>query len=122
MPVLWTHATHAKISTHANHAIFLTQAKILWIHATHAKISTHANHAIFLTHDKSLQTHATHATHEPMYLRTHATHATHEPTPPMLFSRLQNLSLNIPLNFNTVLISIILCMRRKINWANQPLF
>ena len=28
------------------------------------------------------------------------------------------ISQNNPLNFNTVLISIILCMRRKINWAS----
>ena len=75
MPILWTHATHAKISTHAIHVIFLTQAKILWTHATHAKISTHATYAISLTHAKILQTHATHAKvspKPPMNPRTHA--------------------------------------------------
>ena len=57
-----------KISTHANHARFLTQA-------IHAKISTHATHAHILW------THATHATHAkiwptpPKHPRTHATHA-----------------------------------------------
>ena len=37
-PILWAHATHTKISTHATHAVFLTHAKILWTHATHAKV------------------------------------------------------------------------------------
>ena len=76
-PILWTHATHAKISIHAIHA------KILWTHATHAKISTHATHVFFLAHAKILQTHATHTTHAkvwrtpPTHPRTHATHTTH---------------------------------------------
>ena len=47
IPILWTHATHAKISTHVTHNIFLTHAKILWTRNTHTQISTHANHAIF---------------------------------------------------------------------------
>ena len=46
MPILWTHATHAKILTHVTHSIFLTHAKILWTHTTHTQISTNANHAI----------------------------------------------------------------------------
>ena len=64
------HVTHAKIST---------QAKILWTHATHAKISTYVTHAVFLTHTKIVQTHATDATHRkvyPRHPRTHITHAT----------------------------------------------
>ena len=48
---------------------FLTLAKILWTHATHAKIPTHATHAIFLTHTKILWAHATHVTHESTYPR-----------------------------------------------------
>ena len=42
---------------------FLTHAKILWTHATHSKISTHPTYAIFLTHAKIFWTRATNATH-----------------------------------------------------------
>ena len=64
-----------EISTHTNHALFLTHAthaNILWTHATHAKISTHGTHA------NILWTRATHATHDKIWAthpRTHATHA-----------------------------------------------
>ena len=34
----------------------------------------------------------------------------------------QSFSHNNPRNFNTVLISIILCMRKKMNLAKKPLF
>ena len=62
-PILWTYATHAKISNYT----------------THAKISTHVTYAIFLTHAKILQTHATHAkvwTKRPM-LPTHPRYPCH---------------------------------------------
>ena len=37
---------------HPRHSrLFLTHAKILWTHATHAKISTHATHKIFFCHN-----------------------------------------------------------------------
>ena len=55
--------------THATH---VTHAKILWTHATHLKISTHDTHAeILWTH----ATHATHAKvwpTSPTHLRIHA--------------------------------------------------
>ena len=55
---------------------------ILWTQATHAKISTHVTYAIFFTHAKILQIQATHVTHAkvwptpPTLPRSHATHAT----------------------------------------------
>ena len=65
-PILWSHATHAKISAHATHAIFLTHAKILWTHATHAKISTTPPIPFFdprqnFTGPRQSLTHTTHA-------------------------------------------------------------
>ena len=41
--ILWTHATHSKMSTQATYAIFLTHAKLFWTDASNA---THATHAI----------------------------------------------------------------------------
>ena len=74
-PILWTHITHAKISTHATHTIFLT-------HATLAKISTHATHA------KILQTHPTHAKVWPMPPMNPRTHAPTNPRHPRYLARL----------------------------------
>ena len=87
-PILWTCATHAKISNYTTHA------KTLWTHSTHPKISTHVTYAIFLTHAQILQTHTTHAkvwTKRPMPPRTHATHATHASTLPMPLTRFSRL-------------------------------
>ena len=50
---------------------------IFWTQATHAKISTHATHAIFLTHAKILQSHAIHATLAKVWPTPPPTHATH---------------------------------------------
>ena len=56
---------------------FLTHANILWTHATHTKISTYATYAIFWPTPKffgpTLST-------PPTNPRSHATHATHAPT------------------------------------------
>ena len=57
--ILWTHA----IRTTTLLTPKFRPTPILWTHATHAKISTNATHAVFLTHAKILQTHITHATH-----------------------------------------------------------
>ena len=56
------------------------------------EISTHANHALFLTHATHaniLWTRATHATHAKIWATHPRTHVTHAPMPPTRFSRLR---------------------------------
>ena len=45
--ILWTHTIHTTT----------LRTPILWTHATRVKISTHDTHVFFLTHAKILQTH-----------------------------------------------------------------